>query len=94
MSEETYMGVPRKEIPWAPMIDYSKCDLCGGEPQCLKFCPHNVYGVEGQPKKLTVKNSGNCVVFCRSCMKVCASGALGFPSKPEVLKTIREKRGF
>jgi len=94
MSEETYMGVLRKEIPWAPKIDYGKCDLCGGTPQCLKFCPHNVYGMEDGPKKLIVKNADNCVVFCRSCMKVCPPSALVFPSKPGVLKIIKEKRGY
>lgn len=94
MSEETYMGVPRKEIPWSPIIDYEKCNLCDGAPQCLKFCPHNVFGVEDKPPKLAVKNPDNCVVFCRSCRKVCASDALNFPSKPAVLKIIKEKRGY
>lgn len=94
MSEETYMGVSRKEIPWAPKIDYAKCDLCSSDPQCLKFCPHNVYGIECDPKKLIVKNPDNCVVFCRSCSRVCTPGALIFPSKPEVLRIIRAKRGF
>ena len=94
MSNETYMGVPRKEIPWVPKIDYDKCDLCGGNPQCFKFCPHDVYGIENEPKKLIVKNPNNCVVFCRSCLRVCASEALGFPEKPEILKIIKEKRGY
>ena len=94
MSEEAYMGVPRKEIPWCPIIDYEKCNLCEGEPQCLKFCPHNVYSVEGNPPKLIVKNPDNCVVFCRSCRKVCAVDALTFPSKPAVLKIIKDKRGY
>jgi len=94
MSEETYMGVLRKEIPWSPTIDYAKCDLCGDNPQCLKFCPHDVYGTESEPKKLVVKNPANCVVFCRSCLKVCAQDALSFPSKPDVLKVIKTKRGY
>ena len=94
MFEESYMGVPRKEIPWSPKIDYTKCDLCGGDPQCLKFCTHGVFGFEGDPKKLVVKNPDNCVVFCRSCRKVCAPDALSFPNKPEVLEIIREKRGY
>lgn len=94
MSEETYMGVPRREIPWSPIIDYEKCDLCDGDSQCLKFCPHGVFGVEGELKKLVVKNPDNCVVFCRSCRKVCAPDALNFPSKPKVLKIIKEKRGY
>jgi NAD-dependent dihydropyrimidine dehydrogenase PreA subunit len=94
MFEETYMGIPRKEIPWSPKIDYTKCDVCGGDPQCLKFCPHGVFGIEGDPKKLVVKNPNNCVVFCRSCRKVCAADALSFPNKAEVLKIIKEKRGY
>jgi NAD-dependent dihydropyrimidine dehydrogenase PreA subunit len=94
MSEETYMGVPRKEIPWSPEIDYTKCDLCGGDPQCLRFCPHDVFGIKGNPKKLIVKKPDNCVVFCRSCRKVCAPDALSFPSKQKVLRTIKGKRGF
>jgi len=88
------MGVPRDDIPWSPRIDYEKCDLCGDDPQCLKFCPHDVYRVEGESKKIVVKNPDNCVVFCRSCRKVCAQDALSFPSKPEVLKIIKRKRGY
>jgi len=94
MSEETYMGVPRKRIPWSPIIDYEKCDLCDGDPQCLKFCPHQVYTVTGQPKKLAIENPHNCVVFCRSCRRVCAPNALGFPEKKEVLALIKKLRGY
>jgi NAD-dependent dihydropyrimidine dehydrogenase PreA subunit len=88
------MGIPRKEIPWSPRIDYTKCDVCGGDPQCLKFCPHDVYGIDNQSKKLIVKNPDNCVVFCRSCRRVCAQDALSFPEKAKILKTIKEKRGY
>ena len=92
--DEIYMGIPRKDIPWYPIINYGKCDLCGGEPQCLKFCPHEVFEVDKDAKKLVVKNPENCVVFCRSCRKVCATDALNFPSKPDVLKIIKDKRGY
>jgi len=88
------MGVPRKEIPWSPNIDFAKCNLCEGDPQCHKFCPHDVFAIEGNPPKLIVKNTDNCVVFCRSCRKVCAPDALNFPKKPDVLKFIKEKRGY
>ncbi len=94
MSEETYMGVPRSEISWHPHIDYEKCNLCDGEPQCLKFCPHRVYAVTGQPQKLVVENPNNCVVFCRACKKVCAPDALRFPEKKEVLASIKKLRGY
>lgn len=94
MSEETYMGVPRKKIPWYPKIKYGKCNLCDGDPQCLKFCPHGVYAVSNEPKRLFVENPSNCVVFCRSCRKVCAPDALSFPEKKEVLALIKELRGY
>lgn len=91
MSEETYMGVPREKIPWCPTVDYGKCNLCEGDPQCLKFCPHGVLGKD-DTNKLFVAKPNNCVVFCRSCRKVCAPEALGFPSKPEILSLIRKIR--
>ena len=94
MSEETYMGVQRNKISWYPRIDYEKCDLCDDDPQCLKFCPHQVYAVVGQPKKLVIENSNNCVVFCRSCKRVCAPDALSFPEKKKVLASIKKLRGY
>jgi NAD-dependent dihydropyrimidine dehydrogenase PreA subunit len=94
MSEETYMGVPRKKITWYPKINWDKCNLCDGDPQCLKFCPHGVYAISDEPKRLIVKNPNNCVVFCRSCRKMCAPDALSFPSKKEVLDFIKKLRGY
>lgn len=92
MTDEIYMGVPRSKIPWCPTVDYTKCNFCGGEPQCLKFCPHGVYAFEGNPPKLTVKNPDNCVVFCRSCRKVCPTDALSFREKSQVLAIIQKLR--
>ena len=94
MSEETYMGVPRNKISWYPRIDYEKCDLCDDDPQCLKFCPHQVYAAVGQPKKLVIENPNNCVDFCRSCKRVCAPDALSFPEKKKVLASIKKLRGY
>jgi len=88
------MGVPRRKISWYPKINYDKCDLCDSDPQCLKFCPHRVYAVKGQPKKLVVENPNNCVVFCRSCRRVCAPDALSFPEKKEVLALIKKLRDY
>ncbi len=92
MTEETYMGVPRSKIPWCPTVNYGKCNFCEGDPQCVKFCPHKVFEVDEKEKKLKVANKNNCVVFCRSCRKVCAPEALSFPSKPEVLALIKKTR--
>ena len=88
--KETFMGVPRRKIPWWPEIDYNKCNFC---LECDKFCPHNVYERnENQEKKLVVKNPYNCVVFCRACAKACAPDALEFPDKRETTQLIKKLR--
>ncbi len=88
--KETFMGVPRNKIPWWPTIDYVKCNFC---MECDKFCPHDVYArIEGEEKKLIVKNQYNCVVFCRTCAKTCAPDALSFPNKREITKLIKKFR--
>ncbi|ATW23601.1 4Fe-4S dicluster domain-containing protein [Candidatus Formimonas warabiya] len=90
MGENTFMGVPRDKIDWAPAIDYVKCDYC---MECVKFCPHQVFEVrENEEKRLIVKNPHNCVVFCRACGKTCGPDALAFPNKNETTKRIKEIR--
>ncbi|MGQ9552039.1 MAG: 4Fe-4S dicluster domain-containing protein [Candidatus Bathycorpusculaceae bacterium] len=95
MSKATYAGVPRDKIPWYPIIDYDKCDLCEGNPKCKEFCAHMVFEVveEQGKKKLIVEKPYNCVVFCTACEKVCPiPGAIKFPSKTEVSKAINKLR--
>ena len=90
MAENTFMGVPRDQISWAPTIDYSKCDFC---MECDKFCPHGVFERrEGEEKRLIVAHPNNCVVFCRACSKTCGPDALSFPEKTETVKLIKEIR--
>ena len=89
MSDNTFMGVPREKIPWAPTIDYARCDFC---MECDKFCPHQVYQRHGGDVKLVVSNPANCVVFCRACAKTCGPDALSFPNKPEIIEVIKRLR--
>jgi NAD-dependent dihydropyrimidine dehydrogenase PreA subunit len=89
MAENTFMGAPRDRIPWAPVIDYAKCDFC---MECDKFCPHGVFARQGGEVKLVVANPTNCVVFCRACAKTCGPDALSFPNKVEVTKLIKQLR--
>ena len=89
MSNSTYMGLPRNEIPWFPTINYDLCISCGA---CMDFCDHEVYKKEDD--KIIVANPFNCVVGCKSCYSECNSGALSFPTKEElakILNTLREK---
>ena len=89
MSEATFMGVARDKIPWFPAIDYDKCTFC---MECDAFCPHRVFERREDGKKLVVANPNNCVVFCRACAKACGPDALSFPSKPEIIKLIKQIR--
>ena len=89
MSETTFMGVPRAKIPWAPTIDYEKCNFC---LECDKFCPHQVYEVDREQQRLLIAHKENCVVFCRACAKTCGPDAISFPNKSEVTELIKKLR--
>ncbi|MHB1135049.1 MAG: 4Fe-4S dicluster domain-containing protein [Chloroflexota bacterium] len=89
MAENTFMGVRRVLIPWAPAIDYAKCDFC---LECDKFCPHGVFRRQEGEVRLVVANPNNCVVFCRACAKACGPDAISFPDKPTTTKLIKEMR--
>jgi NAD-dependent dihydropyrimidine dehydrogenase PreA subunit len=89
MSDNTFMGVSREKIDWAPTIDYSKCNFC---MECDDFCPHRVFERREGEVKLVVANVNNCVVFCRACSKTCGPDAITFPSKPETIAAIKKIR--
>ena len=89
MSEETYEGVPRNKIPWAPKIDYDKCITCG---KCVEYCTLGVFEFEEKDgeKKTVVKNPNSCVVMCRGCEDICPAGAITHPSEGETQKIIEK----
>jgi len=88
ISEETYEGIPRKEIPWDPKIDYAKCTTCG---KCVDFCHTNSFKFEEKNgKKKTVVNPNSCVVFCRGCEDICPAGAITHPSEEKTQKLIHK----
>jgi len=92
VEQETYLGFPRKEIPWYPRIDFQLCTNCG---LCAKFCEHHVYAREGE--KVAVAQPYNCLVGCQSCGPKCPAGAIKFPSRDELkqtLKSLRAKYGY
>lgn len=92
-SEETYEGIPRKEIPWDPKIDYEICITCG---RCIDFYHVGAFKlVEENNQKRTVVNPDKCIVFCRGCGDICLVGAIIHPSEDETKKTIyRLKKKF
>jgi len=89
MIEDTYEGVPRNKIPWAPKIDYEKCVTCG---KCVDYCHNSVFAFEEKEGKLrtVVKNPDSCVVFCRGCEDVCPADAITHPSEEKTEEIIEK----
>lgn len=87
MASQTYMGIPREEIPWRPFIDPDKCSGCGA---CLEFCSNGVFKMG--TTVVEVSNPLQCVVGCSSCLGECAFEALSFPTKESLVQSLRELR--
>lgn len=87
MNGETYKGIPRRKIPWYPIINYEKC-VCFGK--CVDYCKLGAYEFEEVKgnERVVVKNPYNCVVLCTGCETQYLSGALSHPSKQETRKII------
>ncbi len=93
MPKENWHGIPREEIPWAPIIDYEKCVGCG---KCVEYCTLGTYASEEKEdrKRTVVKNPNNCVVLCTGCDDICPAGAIKHPSKKEtraIIQNLRKK---
>ena len=91
MSEENWHGIPRKQIPWYPSIDYDKCISCG---KCVEYCTLETYEFEEKDgkKRPVVKNPNSCAVLCSGCDSICPAGAIKHPSKTEFREKIKELR--
>lgn len=63
---------------WFPVIDQSRCTLCG---QCARFCLFGVYKFD--KKSLTVQNPLSCKNQCPACGRTCPASAIMFPRLPE-----------
>ncbi len=63
---------------WYPVIDKSRCTLCG---QCARFCVFGVY--KFNKKSLEVVNPLSCKNNCPACGRTCPASAIIFPRLPE-----------
>lgn len=83
-SKTMWWGIPRKEIPWYPRIDYEKCVECG---LCFWICAKRVvYDWDFKKNKPVVARPYNCVVGCLTCANLCPENAIVFPSLEELRK--------
>ena len=87
--DETWHGIPRKDIPWFPNVD---ADTCIGCTLCYTTCGRGVY--EMQDNKAVPVNAMSCMVGCSTCGTVCPVQAIAFPDRDLVWKLEREYKIF
>lgn len=89
MSELMWEGLPRKEVPWYPRIDY---ELCIGCQLCMEDCPGDVYDWDDAELHPVIARPYNCVVYCMGCAKACTEEAITFPEKDEIVELVKQMR--
>jgi NAD-dependent dihydropyrimidine dehydrogenase PreA subunit len=88
-ANDSWHGIPRKDIPWFPTVD---ADACIGCTLCFLSCGRGVY--EMQDNKSIVANPYNCMVGCGTCGTVCPTQAITFPERDLIWKLEREYKIF
>ncbi|WP_297097746.1 hypothetical protein [uncultured Draconibacterium sp.] len=79
--DETFYEIKKTDLKvpaWYPIIDKSRCTLCG---QCARFCVFGVYSYN--KKSLEVVNPLSCKNNCPACGRTCPASAIIFPRLPE-----------
>jgi len=87
VAKELWAGIPRREIPWYPTIDYEACVGC---EVCLEHCPAGVFEWDDEENYPVVAHPYNCVVYCKGCAKACPDDAISFPEKKELVALVKE----
>ena len=87
--DEMWHGIPRKDIPWSPVVD---ADTCIGCTLCYTTCGRGVY--EMQDNKAVPANAMSCMVGCSTCGTVCPVEAISFPDRDMIWKLERENKIF
>jgi NAD-dependent dihydropyrimidine dehydrogenase PreA subunit len=87
--DETWHGIPRKDIPWFPTVDAATCIGCS---LCYTTCGRGVY--EMRDNKAVPFNAMSCMVGCSTCGTVCPVAAISFPDRDMIWKLEREHKIF
>jgi NAD-dependent dihydropyrimidine dehydrogenase PreA subunit len=87
--QQTWHGIPRKEIPWQPEVD---ADTCIGCSLCYTTCGRGVY--EMRDNRAVVVSPLSCMVGCSTCGTICPVKAITFPSADIIWRLEREHKIF
>lgn len=87
--EKMWEGIPRREVPWYPTVNY---ELCIGCRSCIEFCPANVYDWDDAEDHPIVARPYDCTVYCKGCANACPEDAISFPDKEQIVALVKELR--
>ena len=91
LSTQLWHGIPRKEIPWFPIITAEKCIGC---ELCYISCGREVFEYDELNRKAVAERKYNCMVGCSTCSTVCPTEAITFPGKDLIWKFEKEYKIF
>jgi ferredoxin len=72
-----WLGIPRDEILWQPLVQSCLCDGCG---LCVTTCPMNALSFDFE-LKLPFVEPMRCLVGCSVCAAVCPNEAILLPDR-------------
>lgn len=73
----TWVGIPREQIPWFPVVSAELCNGCG---KCLEVCPKDVFAITDK-QVVEVVEPFACIVGCCFCKSACDPQAILMPEK-------------
>jgi NAD-dependent dihydropyrimidine dehydrogenase PreA subunit len=91
LSNQTWHGIPRKDIPWYPTIIVEKCIGC---ELCYVSCGREVFEYDESTRKAIVERPYNCMVGCSTCATICPTEAITFPGRDLIWKIEKEYKIF
>ena len=71
-----------------PVIITQRCTGC---KTCIKHCKNNVLAFDRSTRKIWVKGSCGSHTKCRTCARVCVSGAITFPDEEAFVRYLSDR---
>ena len=71
-----------------PVIKVQQCTGC---KTCIKHCKNDVLSFDRSSRKIRVKGSRGCRVECRTCARVCPTGAVSFPDEEAFVRYLNNR---
>lgn len=71
-----------------PVINAQRCTGC---KTCIKHCKNDVLAFDRSTRNIRVKGSNGCLAECRTCARVCPTGAVSFPDEEAFVRYLHNR---